>query len=398
VFVPWGLYATVGEWPFYAAGDDATRILDEHFHLAPYYVNREDYKRQPMYPLQAVNVDTTDYVDGPLEDWVRGALRLNGSDQYAVLPNDQLQASVVTDDLEITRKVYDWIKVDAPERVAIDEPFEAKFSLADDAAQSGMKLRADLHWTRGNGSFGGMNVWGGEAQQIDGPGPYVFRFRPQRKPGLRNFTLTAWLTPTGEWTDRTEVAQFMIGKLASTDASDYRSPQIQRTNFLLEVYFQTSPGHVGGVLMEKMKEAGYSLSVNERGAVEFSVRGADAARSIASQVPVNDGQWHHVIAEADRRSATLRLYVDGKPAARGPGVNASVSLANQADLFVGGTPQGRCLNGTLEFARIALGTLADAKTTIDELYAWQFSGPFLSDWSGRVPSLGKRDAGAIEGP
>jgi hypothetical protein len=45
--------------------------------------------------------------------------------------------------------------------------------------------------------------------------------------------------------------------------------------------------------------------------------------------------------------------------------------------------------------RISLGTLADAKTDIGELYAWQFNGPFLRDFTGRKPQ-GKRDAGALE--
>ena len=47
--------------------------------------------------------------------------------------------------------------------------------------------------------------------------------------------------------------------------------------------------------------------------------------------------------------------------------------------------------------RIALGTLADARTTIEELYAWQFDGPFLRDFTGREPTGARRDAGAIEG-
>ena len=38
----------------------------------------------------------------------------------------------------------------------------------------------------------------------------------------------------------------------------------------------------------------------------------------------------------------------------------------------------------------------DTKTTIDELYTWQFDGPFLRDFTGRKP-VGRRDAGAIEG-
>ena len=35
------------------------------------------------------------------------------------------------------------------------------------------------------------------------------------------------------------------------------------------------------------------------------------------------------------------------------------------------------------------------KTTIEELYAWEFNGPFLRDFCGNQP-VGKRDAGAIE--
>jgi hypothetical protein len=88
--------------------------------------------------------------------------------------------------------------------------------------------------------------------------------------------------------------------------------------------------------------------------------------------------------------------VDGRIDATGPGVGPDVSVARDADLYVGGTPRGRCLAGTLEFLRISLGTLADAKTSIDELYAWQFDGPFLRDFTGREPIGLRRDAGALE--
>ncbi|MBC8868453.1 MAG: hypothetical protein H8E44_03505, partial [Planctomycetes bacterium] len=396
VFVPWGLYATVAEWPFYSAGDDATRILDEHFHLAPYYVNREDYKKQPMYPLRAVNVAADDYVDGPLEDWTRGALRLNGRDQYAVLANEELEATASADDVEITNKPLDWITFDVPEKVAPGKSFEARVHLKGKAADSKLKLRADLHWSRTGGRFGGMNVWGGEAKDISGAGPYVFRFKPVSKPGLSHFIVTVWMTPTGEWSDQTEVARYAVAMEASTGEAGYKSLQVRDSNLLLEAYFNTTPDHGEGVLLEKMDTAGYSLTVDSDGGVTFSVSGGEVAARIASQTKVNDGQWHHVVAEADRVAKTLTLYVDGKREASGAGIAVGISLANDADLFVGGTPEGRCLAGTLEFARIALGTLADAKTTIEEVYAWQFEGPFLRDWSGRKPTDGIRDAGAIE--
>ena len=57
---------------------------------------------------------------------------------------------------------------------------------------------------------------------------------------------------------------------------------------------------------------------------------------------------------------------------------------------------GHYLNGSIDFMRIARGTLADAKTTIDELYAWEFSGPFLQDFTGRMRPADGGAAGAID--
>ncbi|MBN2507057.1 MAG: LamG domain-containing protein [Verrucomicrobia bacterium] len=175
-----------------------------------------------------------------------------------------------------------------------------------------------------------------------------------------------------------------------------KNPQIHTSNLLIEVYFRTAPGHAGGVLMEKMKGRGYSLAVDQTGRLAFRVSAANASASVGSRNRVNDGQWHHAIAEADRRSKTLTLYVNGRQDATAPGVDASVSLANDGDVHVGGTPHGRCLDGTLDFLRLAHGTLADADTTIGELCAWQFDGPFLRDFAGRKPAGAHRDAGAIE--
>ncbi|MCB1127506.1 MAG: hypothetical protein KDM81_13515, partial [Verrucomicrobiae bacterium] len=60
------------------------------------------------------------------------------------------------------------------------------------------------------------------------------------------------------------------------------------------------------------------------------------------------------------------------------------------------TPKGRWFDGTIDFLRLAQGTLADADTTIEELYAWEFNGPFLRDFTGREAEGRRRDAGAIE--
>ena len=170
-----------------------------------------------------------------------------------------------------------------------------------------------------------------------------------------------------------------------------KNPQIYTSNLLIEVYFKTAPGHTGGVLMEKMKGNGYSLTVGAAGKLSFNVKGTSASATAESEVNVNDGQWHHAIVEADRRARTLTVYVDGKKDGSAEGVDASVSLANEGDVYVGGTPEGRYLDGALDFLRIAQGTLSDADTTIEELYAWEFDGPQIRDFTGAPGGRGRRD-------
>jgi hypothetical protein len=173
-----------------------------------------------------------------------------------------------------------------------------------------------------------------------------------------------------------------------------KNPQISTSNFLIEVYFKTAPGHTGGVLMEKLKDNGYSLTIGAAGKLSFHVKGQGGSATAESKVTVNDGRWHHAIVEADRHARTLTVYVDGKEDGTAAGVDASVTLANAGDVFVGGTPEGRYFDGALDFLRIAQGTLSDADTTIEELYAWEFEGPHLRDFTGRKPA-GDRSAGAI---
>ncbi len=274
-FVPWGLARMVGEWNFYHVGNDATLIPDEHWYMRDYYGGRGGYRNMPQYPLKVVNVSREDYVEGPLEDWIAGALKLNGRDQYAF----------------VSRQI---VNTQPP---GADKPVE----------------------------------------------------------------------------------------LQTVDVRD--------TSFILEIYFKAEPDAEKAVLIQKIgPQAGYALTLD--GAVTLTARTNGRDRSVTGNTAVNDGTWHHVLAEADRESGRMTIYVDGEVdgAAPGPG---SGSLSNTADFYLGGTPDGGCLAGTVDFARVSLGSLADAKTTIEELYKWQFDGPFLRDFCGNEP-VGKRDAGAIE--
>ncbi len=171
-----------------------------------------------------------------------------------------------------------------------------------------------------------------------------------------------------------------------------KTPDVHASNFLIEVYFKADGD---GLLVGKHAETGYSLRLRDGRAV-FGVRGEGGATAVlTSSAQLADGRWHHLIAEADRDARSLALYVDGRRDAAGPGIGPA-SLANAADLYVGGRPDGRHLSGAVEFVRIAHGTLADAHTTIEELYAWQFDGPALRDMRGAPPQGEARDAGALE--
>jgi hypothetical protein len=281
----------VGEWHFRRDRRDPTLIADEHWCMTPYYVDRHEYAKAPRHHLRGVNVTETDFVDGPLEDWIPGALRLDGRRQYCVLPQAELSK------------------------------------------------------------------------------PYTYRLN--------------WRTPETKTVTR----------------EDRYTPDIHTSNLLIEAYVKVGGGS-HGVVLSKTDGTGYAVSVTPAGRPELLIRsrGREVIRGVA-EPRVNDGQWHHLLVEIERGKADgLRWYIDGHPVeadvhGRVPG--KAVSLRNEADLTVGGRADGDFLACELEFLRIAQGTLEGARTSIEELYAWQFNGPFLRDFCGNEP-VGRRDAGAIE--
>ncbi|MFW6108584.1 MAG: LamG domain-containing protein, partial [bacterium] len=413
VFVPWALHGVVGEWHFRRNRQDPTRILDEHWYMTPYHVGREDYYTRPMYPLQALNVTADDYTQGVLEDWTEGALTLNGKNQYAVLPHAELAKPF---EYEVkTKGGGGWVAATVPRAVAVGQKFTV--TLKAPGADEGEKICAHLHWLKKNG-WGGFNAWGGHPQDAGGGKPATFTFTPEAKPGLDQFSLLIYLSPNGEFKDRTKSVNHRIAKAhaaadlemqtvtlgkggggktrRSVEGEALRNPEVHTSSFLIEAYVKARPGHANATLVSKSDgQRGYELSLDGGGRVTFMVRGKNAV-SAGTRTAVNDGRWHHVLAECDREAGRLRVYLDGERAVDLGGEPVKGSLANDADLLVGKGREGGHFAGTLEFLRIALGTLADAQTTIGELYAWQFDGPFLRDFCGRSPAGERRDAGAIE--
>ena len=94
LFVPWGLYATVGEWNFYKHPADLSKILDESWYMTDAFTGRDMYRLLPHSDLTAQNIGVADFVAGTLEDWTEGALKLNGKDQFCVLPDASLKSDI----------------------------------------------------------------------------------------------------------------------------------------------------------------------------------------------------------------------------------------------------------------------------------------------------------------
>lgn len=393
VFVPWELYATSAEWHFYHKGDDPTKVPDEHFHMEPSYVERTDYHNQPRFDLTLVNGKESDYLMGALEDWTKGAVIFDGNQKYATINNQELQDLVSPKVQKVQNKPSDWVSIDAPDALVPDEKATIKFNIKKPVV--GMLLRVDLHWSDTNHQYKGVNTYGGKGIPVNGIGQYEISLTPKDMHNLGSYTVTAWLTPTGDWNDRTEMYQYQINKGRSGAAQIIRSPEIYTSNFIIEAYFRAEKQNEKAILIQKHDgKIGYAVTLDQDGHMMFETAGDNKKAMVSSRKEVSDNQWHHILAECDRTKKTLKLFIDGKLDAQATGFGA-VSLENKADVFVGGSNQGQFLNGAIDFLRISHGTLTDAQTSIEELYAWQFDGPFLHDFTGYRP-VGKRDAGAID--
>ncbi|MCX7846837.1 MAG: hypothetical protein N2595_02225 [bacterium] len=410
-FVPWALYAVVGEWHFLLNHLDPTRVFDEHWYLTHYHVERDTYYQRPTYDLRAVGVQAQNYVPGPLENWTRGALQLNGYDQYLLLEHDRIMQPY-TYTVRGRRQRGGWARALLPESILPGQPFEVKLSFP--RLETGLYVCAHLHWIRGE-NWGGFNAWGGPAQSLTTPGPYVFRFVPEDKEGLTAFSLLVFLSPTGNYDDHIKSASVLIGKAnpnsprttrrvalggheldtlqrVTVKGTQLRSPQVHDSSFLIEAYLKFDSLHSNGIIIAKTDGTnGWGLYLTDPATLEFRITSLGASHSLLLTNAVATGQWHHVVAEFDRPNGWMTLYLNGTQVVQQACVlSPSASLANPADLLA-----GKNLACTLEFLRLALGTLADAHTTIEELYAWQFDGPQYRDFTGckRLPTP---DAGALQ--
>ena len=172
-------------------------------------------------------------------------------------------------------------------------------------------------------------------------------------------------------------------------------------NFLIEVVLQTVKKFNGGGIVSKRTHRGYSLGIDKKGYAKMLLDFGASECSRISRIKINDGLWHHVIAEVDRNTTKgINIYVDGKLSNgnwKGK-MDKIISLSNSENFNVGKTTgaEEKYFNGSIDFLRLSQGTLKDAETSIEELYNWEFAGPSLKDFYGKPITGKRRDAGALE--
>jgi concanavalin A-like lectin/glucanase superfamily protein len=90
-FVPWGLYATVGEWHFCKFPDADKIVVGENFYMTDEHIAREMYQDVPWNSLKTHGVSLESYSKGNLEDWTEGVLNFNGKDTFCILSDKELK-------------------------------------------------------------------------------------------------------------------------------------------------------------------------------------------------------------------------------------------------------------------------------------------------------------------
>ena len=207
-----------------------------------------------------------------------------------------------------------------------------------------------------------------------------------------------------DWTESSLVfdglTTYCSASNALTTGTICNKVDLETYNTIIECYLKTVPGHLKGTILSKYGSIGYGyqLNVDGSGNAAFKIfnNGSEVFSQLSSKV-INDGNWHHILIETNRQLKVSTFYIDGvisQGSVTGT-MPTNSSILNNFDLWIGKNMNGNFFAGTIDFMRISKGLLSDAKTTIEELYKWEFDGPFLRDFAGVLP-IGLRDAGALE--
>ncbi|HOM25997.1 MAG TPA: LamG domain-containing protein [bacterium] len=175
-----------------------------------------------------------------------------------------------------------------------------------------------------------------------------------------------------------------IGKNSTViyPGSKRQTVDMDRNSFVIEMVIKAEKKDGG--LVEKMKDGkGYSVYLKDGGINLKLGYGQNDYFRINTESRIDDGKWHHILLEVNREEKTAKIYVDGKEAKTvKEGEIKEGSLSNNGDFIVGKGQEVGYFKGLMDYLRVSRGSLKDSETTIEEVYKWEFDGPFLYDFFG----------------
>jgi hypothetical protein len=271
--------------------------------------------------------------------------------------------------------------VTLPERPEFGKNLKAKIKLGAVPPDCvGKKLLFHWHWLK-PGGWGGYISHVYVAPKVTGPGEYSVELVniPGAAPaGIDQHSFLVGISPDDEIGHSLRRADFTLpASGAPAKAAAPVSPlaefpmAVGRNSFIIEAVLATT---AGGVVADARKDGvGFALAVAKSGQVGFRFSAKGAIAAVSGTTPVNDGKFHHVLCEVDRKAGKANVYIDGKLSGSKPFAVGDADASTAADLVV-----GKGFSGDIDFLRIAHSSLAESHTDIRELYTWEFAGPFLS--------------------
>jgi hypothetical protein len=157
-------------------------------------------------------------------------------------------------------------------------------------------------------------------------------------------------------------------EVADTTAISFANSQ----SFSISLWLKTTSASTNMMPLLKYQYAvsgGYFFIMNHTAAgfcggagIASFVAGVGSPACAAS--PINDGAWHHLVAEFSSQSDTITLFLDGAAQARTGKPGSDISVA--APLLIGGLPGYYPYAGSVDDVRIYNRVLAAAE--IDSLF------------------------------
>jgi hypothetical protein len=386
VFVPWALARTVGEWSFRPNLANPNEIMDEHWFMTAQYGDRKTYKDTPRYPLMGNNLKPSSFSKGPYDSWIPSALRFDGNTVLRVTHASLPAADSGEDTTESGPRIetLDFGTVTLPVEGIMGTDLTVTVALNEEVNPDHLNLH--VHWLRAN-AWGGYDRNGGRPEVL-GDGRYRFTIPLRPRDGAAAFSLIFFLSPDGSWENKTARGDVRVpvDETVAALRTEPRSVDARETSLIVEAIVR--PAGDGLIAGKFDGQVGYTLDIKDSAPV-FRIFTDKKQRFAVSGPRLQSGEWHHLLAELDRKHQQLTLYVAGTPGTTSALGRLDGSLSNQADFVV-----GEGFTGDIDFLRVALSSLAESRTSFSELHTWQTDGPHFRDFTGQDRRTGNA-AGAI---